>query len=282
MADTIPNIVVPAGTVVDIYANAWVIAAGVVAGDQITVRMIGDGEGKLYAGASLTSEPDDADGFMPIYSGNIITNDEGDLGAFIWSLAGCTIAIIKEESGWGFKNIFPAGLFTGLRAMTTQSYTEANSKLGAEHEGSTYIPSLAGLGVNNTIFLTGAKPVILKARRVSFSGLGVIAEIFESPTYTGGTANVYQNSNAINPITGLTTIIVGSTVTLDGVLKFAPVPLIGSSSQQSKGATSVVAGSEQILKPNTAYLFRITSLDPQIQSVASFLSWYEGVIDLPR
>jgi len=93
MADTIPNIIVPAETVVDIYADAGVIAAGISAGDKIRVKMIGGGEAKLYAGATLTGEPTNAEGFYPIYGREDRINDLGDAGAFIWSDHGCTINI---------------------------------------------------------------------------------------------------------------------------------------------------------------------------------------------
>ena len=93
MADTIPNIVVPANTVVDIYADAGVVAAGIVTGDQISVKMIGVGNGKLYSGASLSGEPTDAEGYYPIYAKEDIQNTGGDAGAFIWSRRGCTINV---------------------------------------------------------------------------------------------------------------------------------------------------------------------------------------------
>jgi hypothetical protein len=169
----------------------------------------------------------------------------------------------------------------GIVAFVVQSSTEANSKNGSQHEGSTYIPELAGSGVNNTIFLTGDLPVILKGRNLAFDGLGVIASIFEGPTYTGGVDTAYQNASAINPKEGLSKILVGSSVTSDGVLKFAPNNIIGSSSNQSRGSTGSVAGGERILKPNTAYLLKILSLDPADQAVTSYLSWYEGELDLP-
>ena len=93
MADTIPNIVVAPKTVVDIYADAGVIAAGISVGDQISVKMIGGSQGKLYSGASLTGEPSDSDGFYPIYGREDVPNNSGDAGAFIWSRFGCTINV---------------------------------------------------------------------------------------------------------------------------------------------------------------------------------------------
>jgi hypothetical protein len=175
---------------------------------------------------------------------------------------------------------FPEGVFSGTRAITTQLYTEANIKNGTQHEGSTLL-TIAGNQNNDTIFLTGSLPVSLKTRSIGFTGDGVSSFIYQAPTYTGGSAVAYQNPNAINPITGLSQIIVGSTVSADGVLIFAPSHFIGNTSKQGKGGLVNQSGQEKILKPNTAYLFRITSLDGQSQQVSSTLSWYEGLLDLP-
>jgi hypothetical protein len=175
----------------------------------------------------------------------------------------------------------PLGAYEGLRALTTQSYTEANAKNGAQHEGSTLLLGVVGLASNDTIFLTGALPVSLKGRVIGFTGNGVVAEIFELPTYSGGASATYQNASAINPIAGLSQIIVGATVTADGTLVFAPDYLIGNTSNQGKGVTGAIIGREKIMKPNTAYLFRLTSLDTQAQDITSLLTWYEGELDLP-
>lgn len=79
--------------------------------------------------------------------------------------------------GNGYLSAPPSGIYTGLRAVTTQSYTEANSKNGTQHEGSTLF-NLAGLATNDTFFVTGALPVSLKGRVIGFTGDGVTAEIF--------------------------------------------------------------------------------------------------------
>ena len=184
--------------------------------------------------------------------------------------------------GNGYSTNTPSGVYEGVRAITTQSYTEANSKIGAQHEGSTLLTGVTALSNNDTIFLTGSLPVALKGRVISYTGRGVSAFIYESPEYTGGTPTEYQNASAINPVTGLSKIIVGATVTVDGVLRFAPEHLIGNRSNQGKGGTGSVVGREKILKPNTAYLLRLASLDNQAQSISSLLTWYEGELDLPR
>lgn len=174
----------------------------------------------------------------------------------------------------------PTGVASGDRALTVQFYTEANIKRGLQHEGSTIV-TIPGNGNNDTIFLTGSKPVALKGRVINFDGVGVVGEIYAEPTYTGGTPAVYQNASHINPVAGESQIIVGATITDIGVLAFAPVPAFGNSSTVGKGGLQPVLGDEKNLKPNTAYLLRLRSLDPQPQQVSSQLSWYEGQLDLP-
>lgn len=174
----------------------------------------------------------------------------------------------------------PEGIYDGTRAVTIQGYVEANVKNGVQHEGSTLL-TIAGLASNDTIFLTGALPVALKGRIISYTGDGVSGEVFETPSYTGGASVPYQNANTINPVAGLSQIIVGSTVTDDGTLAFAPTYSLGNTSNQGKGATDTGIPTEHILKPDTAYLLRLTSLDSASQQVASFLTWYEGELDLP-
>jgi len=175
-----------------------------------------------------------------------------------------------------------AGYFNGLAGIISQTYTEANSKLGTQHEASALFEDVAGLASNNTIFITGALPLSLKGRVIGYSGLGVTAEIFRAPTYTGGTIAAYQNASDINPVTGLSQIITGATVTAPGTLVFAPDYLIGNTSNQGKGDPGKVLGRERLLRRNTTYLLRLTSLDTQPQDITSLLSWYEGELDLPR
>lgn len=177
---------------------------------------------------------------------------------------------------------FPDGAFEGNRALTVQSYVEANSKIGVQHEGSALFTAVPALGINDTIFLTGSKPVALKGRVVSYSGEGVVAEVYSGATYTGGTEADYQNASDINPVVGESKIIVGATIVTDGSLNFAPIYSLGNKSNQGQGSTLSVLGSERLLKPNTPYLLRLASLDSAVQDISSFLTWYEGDLDLPQ
>lgn len=175
---------------------------------------------------------------------------------------------------------FPSSTIDGTRAITTQSYTEGNIKSGHQFEGST-LYTAAGSSTNNTIFLTGDLPVILKSRSIGYSGSGVSTFIYKLPTYTGGTQAPYQNPNDINPVVGLSQIIVGATVTADGDLVFAPSHLLGGVANNAKGAVSVGIGQEKIFAPNRAYLLKIVNLDHNAAQITSSLSWFEGVPDLP-
>lgn len=93
--NTIPNIIVLPDTVTDIYANAGVVAAGVVVGDQINIDMIGQGLAELYSGPSAPVAIDNSTGFVRVKNSRPRQNDAGDLGAFIYSRLGCTINVQK-------------------------------------------------------------------------------------------------------------------------------------------------------------------------------------------
>jgi hypothetical protein len=175
----------------------------------------------------------------------------------------------------------PVGVYEGVRAVTTQGYVEANTKLGVQFEGSTLL-TIGGGASSDTIFLTGSNPVSLKGRKISYNGEGVTAEIYSTPTYTGGSPAAYQNANNKNPQVGESQIIVGATITDDGTLAFSPIHSLGNSGFFGGGSQVPGIESERILAPNTAYLLRLTNLDAGAQQVASHLSWYEGELDLPR
>ena len=85
MADTRPDIDLPAGVQVDLYAalNAQVGFPVVIVGDQISVQNKGGTKIRL---ASKATAPVDGDGFNTLDAGNQqFTNDAGDAGAFAFS-----------------------------------------------------------------------------------------------------------------------------------------------------------------------------------------------------
>lgn len=178
----------------------------------------------------------------------------------------------------------PDGLYSGLRAMTVQSYTEANVKNGVQYEVSSYNAALGANGNQRTIFITGAKPAAIKARLVAFDGAGIEARVYKAPTYSGGTSVPYFNLSDINPVTGGVQILAGATITAPGAEFGARSYLIGSIQPGSQSAGSFsVAGQERSLAPNTTYMLELISMDTaKAQRVSAYLSWYEGGLDLPE
>lgn len=175
----------------------------------------------------------------------------------------------------------PAGVFTGARAVTSQSFRDANTKLGNLFNASRRVIGLAAGANADSIFLTGANPVILYARNIGYTGNGISASIYRQPTYTGGTASDINNPNDINPSTTGVTLLTAPTVTNIGTLTTAIAYSEGSTSNQGQGNPGASLGEEIIMLPNTAYLLRVTSLDTQAQNFSAYLSWYEGQPDLP-
>lgn len=211
---------------------------------------------------------------------NLFFYNEMAIEDFLWAYSTNSDAVISVTPSDGVVLNTDAPYFTGLRAMVTQSYTEANSKLGVEHEAS-IIFTAGALSSRDTIFVTGDLPVAIKGRVIRYTGEGITAEIFSGATYTGGTTLEYQNASDINPQIGLSQVIEGASIVGEGDLVFAPDHLIGNTSNQGQGSAGSVIGREKLLKPNTIYLFRLTSLDSQPQDISSLVTWYEGELDLP-
>jgi hypothetical protein len=177
----------------------------------------------------------------------------------------------------------PPGLFEGLRAMTVQNYTEANVKNGVQYEASSNTAALVAGASIDTIFITGAFPVLIKNRIVQFNGNSLLTRVYRAPSYTGGTPAAYFNMDDIGPVAGGVQILSGATVSAAGTEFGAPTYSIGSTDVgNSSLSTFSTQGVERRLRPNTAYLQRITNDSAATQRVTSYLSWFEGGSDLPR
>lgn len=77
MADTLPNVTLPANTWIDLYA-----ATGETVGTKLLLQNLGT------AGVRLTSKaiaPVDGDGFKRVASGQQAVNEAADLGAWAYS-----------------------------------------------------------------------------------------------------------------------------------------------------------------------------------------------------
>lgn len=185
-----------------------------------------------------------------------------------------------------YGNDAPVGLYTGLRAITSQTYTEANVKNGSQFEFSSPRTTLAASGVTTSVLQTGSKRVLIKTRSIQFTGKGITARLYEGGTFTAGsgTALPIFNMRRRLPIPAtLCTTRAGITVTSLGTEYGAPTVGIGSTGQgQTVYGAFSVQGVERWLEPNSTYFLQITNdstTDPTDISV--YVTYYEGDPDLP-
>tara|TARA_R110002049_G_scaffold101556_10_gene246501 strand:+ start:8461 stop:9066 length:606 start_codon:yes stop_codon:yes gene_type:complete len=180
-------------------------------------------------------------------------------------------------------------VLNGLKAFCVQSYSEMNSKRGLRWAASRIIidaPTSTGAinsaGTYYSIIKTGSLPVDLKTREFSRTGRSIVADIFINPVYSGGTQDPVYNSNDMAQHSFELELLVGFTLTDEGV-KFAPsLYELGPASVQSKGATSKSVGNNYILSPNTSYLLKFYSTDSQVQDISVRIEGYEGELDVPN
>jgi hypothetical protein len=175
--------------------------------------------------------------------------------------------------------LIPGGAFTGEAALVTQSNIEVNAKRGMMYEASRRVTGLTSGAVLDSVIVTGDYPLILKSRLLNYTGDGITPEIFEAPTYTGGTPDPYYNLSRINPVASDVVVLSAPTVTATGVKAFADDFLISGGTGNTRGGSLRALTAERIFKPNTAYLLRQTMLSAQ--DIAAYISWYSGPLDAP-
>ncbi len=184
-----------------------------------------------------------------------------------------------------FESDSPSGLYEGQRAITTQSYTEANVKLGVQYELSNYEPEFSGTSTSDFIIITGSNPILIKGLLWQFDGLGFVSQLFSNPTYTGGIPLTYFNKNTRNPVTGTIQFLGGAVVSSAGTPLSAARTILGSSGTGNSIVTTTQTqepdGIETLLSENSVFLLRRTSIDTDAQRVSTYATWYEGMTDLP-
>lgn len=174
-------------------------------------------------------------------------------------------------------------LRNGTQAIIVQNYTEANVKNGLQYYMRLHAPTVAVAGVLNLRFQTGAKPVIIKAREVSFSATNTVEYVAqEGGTYTGGTAVSVENENRINPVASTVTLSTGGTIGgTPVVFRRKRIYSAGSTIGGSSKVGTDILGRETVLKPNTLYTVTLTNVAGATAEIQLELSWFEGTPDLP-
>ena len=260
-------------------ANAWtLIYDAAIAGDFVGMASTSSDNGVAFMIAGSLPAPSVLGSFFGLQQAVSLSKAAGDK-LYGRPLAGS--GFVTMDAGL-LPGALPVGLFAGTRAITTQNYNEANVKNGVQYEISANTAALAINGNIDTIFTTGANPVLIKSRIVQFSGTSLLSRVYRAPTFTGGSVVPYFNLNSRNPVTGLVTVRSGATVTAPGTEFGAPTYDIGSEGQGNRSlATYAVQGNERLLAANTTYMLRITNDSPAVQRVTTYLSWFDGQTDLP-
>lgn len=99
--------------------------------------------------------------------------------------------------------------------------------------------------------------------------------LFESSTFSGGTSQTYYNRERNSSNTGNLTVVLSPTVTTDGTE--LEVHRVGDVGVLTGGFASSIA--EWVLKKNTKYLVKVTSLQPS-NNIDLAVNWYEDGADL--
>lgn len=92
MANTIDNVTIPAGIPVNLYTVPAVLAAGIVAGDKISVQNLGAVPLKLFSGPSA---PTAASGYRQCPPGDVWVNQAGDAGAWVTATQQLQVNVAK-------------------------------------------------------------------------------------------------------------------------------------------------------------------------------------------
>lgn len=181
----------------------------------------------------------------------------------------------------------PDGLFTGLRAMTVQPYTEANVKNGLQYNIRATWPltDTIAAGTSRKIwFKTTTKPVIVKLRELQFIAEELTLRLFRGPTgVTLGTDLTVHNYNAVNPVAttcfakkNVTTVSDGTEFDANDAEVF-----FGSANDPQRGVAFALQGRERVLPADTEFIVSIANSGTGNARVQYFLDFYEGGTDLP-
>lgn len=143
-------------------------------------------------------------------------------------------------------------------------------------------PSIAAAGLFNIVFTTGNTHCVFLDRLVGFSGLEAVANVYRTPTFSGGTVEPFF---AIDTSTGLASISEfhsGATVTAVGTKVGATSYYRGSTSVGNSiiGTYGTQRGKRR-LSPFTTYLLQFQNNDTAAQIIDVYFRWYEGPQESP-
>ena len=175
----------------------------------------------------------------------------------------------------------PSDVFNGKRAMTTQSYTEANVKNGSQFTLTIELTLLA-FATEYVSFTTPDDGIdtLIKTRLISTDGgmryTPLLGGTWVNANDLIGTYNLRGDSPNV------------SHVVVDNVTSVsdpgAGFDVIRSTSGQGSSRSSGIFsgdGIDRVLRQDTPYLLQFENLENREIFIVYSLTWYEGSLDLP-
>lgn len=184
---------------------------------------------------------------------------------------------------WVSQNETPEGLYSGLAAITAESYVGFNVKNGLQFYIQHNLPQLvAATGTYKMLFTTGAKKVLIKAREMYGNGERFQIQVFKQPSaVTGGSPVIPQNFNDISPVATTVAVLGGVTAGNNGTSWGDPQRIFSQSAAGQRAGSGLAPGGDRILKANSTYLVEFKNTGSGTADIDYFLSWYEGDTDVP-
>jgi hypothetical protein len=174
----------------------------------------------------------------------------------------------------------------GNKAVTTQPFTELNSKRGMQYEAAFYLASLAVSTSTDIIIQVGSiNPVLIKDINVQFNSQWVSAQLFLGPSFTGGTSLDVYNLNDAGAVAGDVTLLSGATVSDPGTAVSPQIVSIGTENLGKRAVSSVAGGVgvERVLAAGATYCYRITNLDTvNTAEITGVATWYQGPLSVDQ
>lgn len=180
------------------------------------------------------------------------------------------------------------GVFTGLRALCVQSYTEANVKNGRQRVASGFFNIAQGATLHIGV-RTGADPVVIKSRYILLRGGTEIQYFARSDlAFTGevpGNLISIKNPNnrfKVPILTQMWSAVTPSAPTSETYQYLDPYVIAAAGTNAASRIGSDTTGLDYVLKENTSHVFSIQNTGTGAATVFWWQTLYEGELDLPE
>lgn len=170
-------------------------------------------------------------------------------------------------------------VYDGNKAITTQNFTELNSKLGNQFEASFYIGGVAiGASVDLVFQVGDSYDVLIKDIVAEFNSNKVQSMLYKNPTFSGGAVVDIYNLNERDSNPADVTIIGGVNTTAVGTQVAPTITTIGSDATGNRAisTTNLTSGAERVLSKGVTYLYRITNTGSGSADISGLATWYQG------